>query len=192
MAAALGTSLPVLALDDNLVNGQTYTFQFQLANLLFSPDTNTVLNDLYTQAPDFLTSVGVTFSEGLSSYFMNVQFTYEGDGSDVVSDVASAMVAAFLAGSNDSFTFVNAFGSPAASVTVPADQTLLTPAQAVTSAGTAAVGAAGTVAASATSAAGGVVNSALSGLLPLLAIAVILVLVLAPTVFKGAKIANPV
>lgn len=112
-----------MQLDDNLANGQTYTFVFQLQNLFFTPSESTLLNDIVAQAPDFLTSVQVTHQERFfSGDYFNVQFTYEGDGSDVVSDVASSIVAAFKAGSDDNLTFVQAIGAPATAVATQAIQ----------------------------------------------------------------------
>jgi hypothetical protein len=104
----------VMQLDDNLKNGQTYTFVLQLQNWITAPSVTDVLNDLTDYAPDFLTSVQVSKQERfLSGDYYNVQFTYEGDGSDVVSDLGVQLVAAMKAGSNDDFTFVQAIGAPA-------------------------------------------------------------------------------
>lgn len=131
------TAQTALPLDDNLYNGVTYTFQFQLDNWLFSPDETTVLNDIGMNAPDFLTSVIVTFANGLTKYYMNVQFTYEGDGSDVVSDLANSLVAAFKAGSNDNFIFVQAFSASSVDVpSAPDSQTVPTPGSVLTQVGT--------------------------------------------------------
>lgn len=101
--------------DDNLVNGRTYTFTFELQNWLLSPSVATIQQDIVSSAPDFLTSVMVTTRSGLGllTNYYDVQFTYEGDGSDVVSDVANALIAAFAAGSNDQFTFVQALAATA-------------------------------------------------------------------------------
>lgn len=90
-----------LGLGDNLVNGQPYTFVFQCTNLVSNPSPATLVADLDQSAPDFLTSVNITTT--VKNYF-NVQFTYEGDGSDIASDVANSMVTAFAVGSNDNFT----------------------------------------------------------------------------------------
>jgi hypothetical protein len=103
---------PVLQLDDNLVNGASYTFVFQCTNLFTNPSASTLVNDLNANAPDFLMALQVVPETGSANKnFYNVVFTYEGDGSDVVSDVANAMQAAFQAGSNDSFTFLVGFGA---------------------------------------------------------------------------------
>lgn len=177
-------------LDDNLVNGQTYVFQFQLTNRLLNPSVSTVLNDVVSQAPDFLTSVGVTMTVGLSALFYNVQFTYEGDNTDVVSDVANSLVAAFSAGSNDNFLFLGGT-TGSAPPDVPAGQAVPTPVQAgqavITGAGTLAtttVQQAGTVATAATAGAGAAVQSALGGILPVLAVVVLIILFVLPSLAK--------
>ncbi len=101
-----------LALDDNLRNGITYTFSFKLGNLFRAPSDATILQDVYANAPDFLTSVQVTHQERfLSGDTYNVQFTYEGDGSDVVSDLGLSLVNCFTVGSNDDFSFLGAIAA---------------------------------------------------------------------------------
>lgn len=108
-----------LQLDDNLVNGQTYTFSFELKNWITSPSVQAIEQDITDQAPDFLTSVQVTIRPQLLHFlttYYDVQFTYEGDGSDVVSDLASALTAAFSAGSNDNFAFTQAIGASASAL----------------------------------------------------------------------------
>jgi hypothetical protein len=90
-----------LSNDTNLVNGKVYTFIFtggsSAANLA---------DDIQEQAPSFLTQVVVNPLSGGSGF--SVQFTYEGDGSDVVSDVASSIVAAGIAVNGDNLGFVSA------------------------------------------------------------------------------------
>jgi hypothetical protein len=104
-------------LDDNLVNGHTYTFSFALENWITFPSESTVMNDLDANAPDFLTSAQVHHQEiVLGKDHYNVQFTYEGDGSDVASDVAGAIVAAVQQGSGDNFTFLSAIDQPLSAV----------------------------------------------------------------------------
>lgn len=112
------SSTTILPLDDNLSNGQTYTFTFTLENYIFSPSVSDILNDIAAYAPDFMTSVQVTTRSGLGllTNYYDVQFTYEGDGSDVVSDLGQSLVAAFKAGSNDNFTFAQAVGAPASAI----------------------------------------------------------------------------
>jgi hypothetical protein len=104
-------------LDDNLTNGRTYTFSFKLENLITFPSEATVRNDLDADAPDYMTSVRIVHQEiffGKDLY--HVQFTYEGDGSDVASDVADSIVSAVNQGSNDSLTFISAIAAGVASV----------------------------------------------------------------------------
>src|SRR5215469_472320 len=101
----MGTNYTPSALDDNLANGQTYTFQFKCANFFCLSDLSQIIqNDCTAQAPSFLTSLQVTSPSFTALY--NVQFTYEGDNSDVVSDVAASIVAAVKAVSNDNITFI--------------------------------------------------------------------------------------
>jgi hypothetical protein len=93
-----------LAVDDNLVNGQRYTFVFDCTNWFSSPTTDIIFNDITAQAPDFLTQITV---QTLGSNYY-VVFTYEGDGSDVVNDIANSIIAAVAATSGDGFSFVSA------------------------------------------------------------------------------------
>jgi hypothetical protein len=104
VASSPGAGQPVstiLASDANLVNGQTYTFVFTGP----SASVASVSQDIAGQAPDFITQVQVTAIAGGG---FNVQFVYEGDGSDVVQDVASAIVGAAIAVNNDQLGFVSA------------------------------------------------------------------------------------
>jgi hypothetical protein len=188
---ALSPSPNVLANDDNLVNGQTYTFQFLLGNIFSLPNTGALQADLINNAPNFITSIQVTEQSGvglLTNYFF-VQFTYEGDGSDVVSDVASSMVGAFYAGSNDNLSFVTATqGNPPVSVVAQSITSVAaTTSATVASGASSVVSGVGTVATAVTSNAGGVLNSALGGVLPLLAVAAILIVILLPVISKNAK-----
>lgn len=135
-----------MQLDDNLLNGQTYTFVFQLQNLFFTPSESTLLNDVIANAPDFLTSVQVTHQERFfSGDYFNVQFTYEGDGSDVVSDLGNALVAAFAAGSDDKLTFVQAVGAPATAIPTQAVRAVQAAGTVLTQAGTQVGAAAGQI-----------------------------------------------
>lgn len=130
-------STEVMQLDDNLVNGQTYTFTFQLQNWITSPSETTLTNDIVNNAPDFLQSVQVTKQERFfSGDYYNVQFTYEGDGSDVVSDLANTLVAAFASGSGDKFSFVQSIGAPASAVPTQAVQAVQSAGTVLTQAGT--------------------------------------------------------
>lgn len=104
-----------LELDDNLSRGVTYTFTFDLDNLFSMPSIATLLNDIRQQAPSFVGSVGASWSSGvgLLTNYLNVTFSYSGDGSDVVSDVADELIQVFSDGSSDNFSFVQATGGTA-------------------------------------------------------------------------------
>jgi hypothetical protein len=102
--------------DDNMIPGQTYTFQLKLSNWITFPSTNTVQQDLTNNAPSFVSDLQITSPTFTSLY--NIQFTYSGDGTDVISDVANSLIAAIKAGSNDDFTFVGAVADTAQSITV--------------------------------------------------------------------------
>lgn len=102
--------------DDNLIPGQTYTFQLALDNWVVTPSTHTIQTDLENNAPDFVGNVMVTSPSFTGLY--NCQFTYKGDGSDVVSDVANSLLTAIQQGSNDTFKFVGAVADTASSITV--------------------------------------------------------------------------
>lgn len=107
---AANANAVAMALDDNLTNGRTYTLQFEDENWITS-NVGKLQQDLVDNAPDFLGSLQVQpETYGLTKSFLNVQFTYEGDGSDVVSDVANAMIAAFES-SRDTFRFMAAYSS---------------------------------------------------------------------------------
>jgi hypothetical protein len=110
---------PVLNSDDNLVNGRQYTFVFHCDNFLSCPDIQTLWNDLNNNAPNFLGSLNIVRESGANSSYYNVCFTYEGDGSDVVSDVGQSIATAIQTGSSDSFTYLVGFGAniPTYSVT---------------------------------------------------------------------------
>lgn len=171
-----------MQLDDNLVNGQTYTFVFQLQNLFFTPSESTLLNDVIAQAPDFLTSVQVAHQERFfSGDYFNVQFTYEGDGSDVVTDLASVLVAAFAAGSNDKLTFVQAIGAPATAVPTQIQQVGQAASQVASQVEQSASNAVNKVATDATKAATDAINAALKGLMPLLIVGVLIILFVLPS-----------
>lgn len=95
---AVSTLLPN---DTPLVNGQTYTFVFNGPSV--TPAS--FANDVVGQAPDFIVNPQVNAIPGGG---LSLQFIYEGDGSDVVQDVASAVVGAALAVNNDQVGFVSA------------------------------------------------------------------------------------
>lgn len=106
-----------LQADDNLTPGQTYTFQLKCnATFCFSDLTNTIQNDLAQWGPNFLSALQVS-SPSLTSLY-NCQFTYSGDGSDVVADVGAQLVSAVQQGSNDSVIFIGAVGAPASAIAV--------------------------------------------------------------------------
>ena len=123
--------------DDNMIPGQTYTFQFKLSNWIEVPSTSTVQSDITNNAPSFVADVQVT-SPTLTSLY-NCQFTYNGDGSDVVSDVANELLAAFQQGSSDSFTWIGAVAAPASSVVVTPSSAIASIGDSVGSAVTSAV-----------------------------------------------------
>jgi hypothetical protein len=171
---------PIIALDDNLVNGQTYTSSFICSNYFINPSDATVLSDITQNAPDFLTSVAVTDLLGV----YKVTFTYEGDGSDVLSDVQNSIIAAIKAGSNDNFTAGVTYqgNGVTAEQQMQAGVTTLTGAVLETTS---------TVATQATSAvltpASSAVNQALSGLLPTLIVVVLLILFVLPSLAKTTR-----
>lgn len=119
-AVNLGTIVPA---DANLIPGQTYTFTFTLGNWFSLPSESKVVNELASSAPDFISNVSVKESSGLSplTNYYDVTFTYTGDGSDVASDVAAAMIAAFSAG-GDSFS-LSAMNGGAAGLSAATDVT---------------------------------------------------------------------
>lgn len=106
-------------LDDNMVPGQTYTFQLSLDNLITHPSTSTIQADLQASAPSFvgndLTITTPPTANPFSNIY-NVEFTYNGDGSDVISDVANTIVATIKQISNDNFTFQSAYADSAGNV----------------------------------------------------------------------------
>jgi len=171
--------------DDNLVPGQTYTFTFQNQNWVLVPSGSTLQDDLVKNAPNFLGSLQVSmgFQPSLAdplATVATVQFTYSGDGSDVVSDVAASMVAAFQSGSGDSLSFLTAFGAAAANVPSLTQNTLST----ITTA-------AGQVAAGVTSAAAGAAQNLLTPVEIALGIVVILTVVLIFTIGKSGGLKTP-
>lgn len=99
-----------LQADDNLQSGLTYTFVFNLENYITKPSVMTVLSDIRNNAPTFVSSPQVSWASGLwvLDNYLNVTFSYNGDGSDVVSDVADEIIAAIKQGSNDNVSFLAA------------------------------------------------------------------------------------
>ena len=104
-------------LDENTVPGQTYTFQFKLNNYIEVPRNTTIQQDLVQNAPNFVQqSLQVTSPSSVTNPLgltYNIQFTYGGDGSDVISDVANELIASVSAGSSDTFIFVGAAAADA-------------------------------------------------------------------------------
>jgi hypothetical protein len=179
-----------MQLDDNLVNGQTYTFQFKCANWFCLTDLSATLQaDFIAQAPDFLTSLQVTSPPTTDLY--NVQFTYEGDGSDVVSDVAASLQAAALSVSNDNITFVGAVAASAEQVAVTPTEAVAATGAAITSAAVSTVQSIGTVAQTTVQQAGGVVQTAtsqtLTAILPILIVVVLIILFVLPSLGKTVR-----
>lgn len=170
-----------LQLDDNLTNGTTYTFQFNCTNWVSNPSASTVQKDIVANAPDFLTSMQVTSPFTTSLY--NVQFTYEGDGSDVVSDLANSIIAAIQVGSNDGMTFVGAVAANAQSIQVSIPNAIASTEQAVKDA-------ASKTANDAVDTATSALNKALAGLIPLLLVVVAIILFVLPSLVKstGTKV----
>lgn len=118
--------------DDNLVPGQTYTFQLKSENWVVPVSSDTVTQDLNGNAPSFISNLQVS-SPTLTSLY-NCQFTYSGDGSDVVSDVANELIAAVQTGSGDSMSFVGAVADTASSITVSPTNAVQTVTDSVTDA----------------------------------------------------------
>lgn len=102
-------------LDDNLVPGQTYTFQLKDENRIMSIRADAMTQDITNYAPSFIGSLQVSVYEAISSENYNVQFTYQGDGSDVVSDVANSLIAAVKQG-GDSVSFIGAVPDTASTI----------------------------------------------------------------------------
>jgi hypothetical protein len=179
--------------DDNLVNGNVYTFQFQNENYFLAASNDTLTADIVAQAPTFVTAVqvltpSISFTLGDTSFYKtlyNVQFTYEGDNTDVVQDVAASIVAAVLSVSGDKVSFVGAIASSGNSLVATPAAIGTTAVQTATGAATAVLTGVGQVGTTATQQAGGIVNSALSGILPVLIVLVLLVMFVLPSLAKS-------
>jgi hypothetical protein len=192
-----GSSTQPLDLDFNLVNGQTYTFQFYCNNLFcFSDLSTTIFNDIIAQAPSFLTSVGVSSPTGggwfaATKALYNVQFTYEGDNTDVVSDVAASIVAAVKAVSNDDIVYNGGVAATARSITVTPAQAVAATAQVAVSATKTAITDVGDVAKTATNQATDLASAAISkslaAILPVLIVVVVLVLFVLPSLAGSVR-----
>jgi hypothetical protein len=104
VGASPGAQVPAFTLlnpQDALINGKTYSFVFNAPGV----SAASFAADVDGQAPDFVGSSSVGQLDGGG---LNLVFTYEGDGSDLVQDVASAIVAAALQVNADQVTFVSA------------------------------------------------------------------------------------
>jgi hypothetical protein len=107
-------------IDANMIPGQTYTFKLSLDNWVTKPSTSKLQQDLMMNAPTFVDNdLQVTYEDpGFTIHVLtniyDIQFTYSGDGSDVISDVAASIVSAIKAGSNDDFTFIQAYAASSA------------------------------------------------------------------------------
>jgi hypothetical protein len=98
----------ILAMDDNLVNGQTYTFTLDVAwntaPIFGLSDAQAVAN-LVNSGPQYITFPVVHSTHPLFSYGqILVTFVYNGDGSDIVSDAGNEIVTAI----DPSLSFVQA------------------------------------------------------------------------------------
>jgi len=102
--------------DDNMIPGSTYTFQMNLSGLQWPPSTGDVTNALIANAPEFVGDLQVTSPFTTTVY--NCQFTYKGDGSDVIQDVGNSLIAALQTGLGKTFTFVGAVPDTAQTITV--------------------------------------------------------------------------
>lgn len=102
--------------DDNMVPGQTYTFQLSQSGLSWPASAADVQSALIANAPNFVSNLQVTSPYTTTLY--NCQFNYSGDGSDVISDVAASLVSSANQGTGKSFTFVGAVPDVASTITV--------------------------------------------------------------------------
>jgi hypothetical protein len=102
--------------DDNMIPGQTYTFQLNEGGISWLASAADVQSALIANAPDFIGDLQVTSPFTTSLY--NCQFTYKGDGSDVIADVGAALVAAANQGTGKTFTFQGAVQATAQEVAV--------------------------------------------------------------------------
>lgn len=182
---------PQVPLNANLVNGTTYTTTFFGNNTFFNPSNDTVLQDIIAQAPDFLTSVSVITptlanSSGSASFLSSVYsvtYTYEGDGSDVLNDVNNAIVAAALSNSNDNLSAGVTYQGPGITGTqVVTSAVVQTTGTVLAGASTVTQQAVNAVLAPASSA----VNQSLIGILPVLAVIVLIILFVLPSFTKSA------
>lgn len=102
--------------DDNMIPGQTYTFQLDMTGFHFPPSASAVQTALVNWAPSFVGNPQVTSPFTTTLY--NCQFTYTGDGSDVISDVGKTLTDAVQSGIGIPMDFKGAVADTAASITV--------------------------------------------------------------------------
>lgn len=102
--------------DDNMIPGQTYTFQLDMTGFHFPPSANDVQGALKQYGPTFLGDLAVTSPFTTTIY--NCQFNYTGDGSDVIQDVGNQLDIAVQAGLNLPMTFKGAVKDTAANITI--------------------------------------------------------------------------
>lgn len=185
-------------LDENMIPGQTYTFQLLLENYITNPSPPTIQSDLVQNAPNFVqgslqvTKADTNVSGGISENplinwlknYINIQFTYNGDGSDVISDVANELIASIKTGSNDNYSFVGAVQGDAQTTNNTGAIT-----DAVTDAINKAAAAAGGVVKQATSSAGQGVQNLLTPVEIAIAVVVGLVVLLIFTSGKAGGVA---
>lgn len=133
------TGLSALPLDDQMVPGATYVFQFKCSDFFCVSDKSQAIQTaILAYGPGYISSLqvvsptsagGVVF--GATTNLYNVQFTYTADGSDVVSDVANELVVAVENGSGNSITFIGAVAATIPEVTVGVAQAASTGAGAI-------------------------------------------------------------
>lgn len=97
------------AVDVNMTPGAEYTFSFKATNWFSNPGVSNILQLIADNAPSFIGQPNAAYS---GSTF-NLSFAYQGDGSDVIQDVANELIAA-MSTAGDSWAFISAdFGSAA-------------------------------------------------------------------------------
>jgi hypothetical protein len=137
----------VLQPDDNMIPGQTYTFQLNGTGFAWLSSAADVQNALIAQAPNFVSDIQVTSPFTTTIY--NCQFNYTGDGSDVISDVGASLVSAVNQVTGHTFTFQGAVQDTATSITVSPSTAASKVGQAITDATKSAADAASSAAAKA-------------------------------------------
>jgi hypothetical protein len=82
----------------------------------FEPSTGDVQSALMQNAPAYVGNLQVT--SPVTSTLYNCQFTYEGDGTDIVSDVGNDLIQALNTGLGLPFNFVGAVPDTASTIAV--------------------------------------------------------------------------